>query len=206
MKKISFLIILCFCAFVINAQIIITAGKQANKFFKSYEDYKAGKPIEGTVLNNWKSYSSSVEMTENGTQQKVKVGKLPCAWFCNSDGMLMRVFDGDLYYLVIDGPLCFYIKCSEGTIVGPNPASEYNISGKFSDSWPNEYYSETPNGPIEKLKEKVLDPYLENYNLASKYENDPAYKRERKDCVLCWQSKKTNKMIKYVRLVNEKIK
>jgi hypothetical protein len=185
-------------------QTTVIAGKLAGKFFKSSEDYLAGKSIDGAELNTWKEYASSVEMTENGVKQKVKISKLPYLWFCNSEGMLMRVFDGDLYYAVVTGPLSFYIKTSEGTVF--LSGGNYTLTGKFSDSWPNEYYSLGPDGAIEKLKGKVLEDYLEKYGMKSQYDKDPQFKREAKDCVLCWQEKKTNKMIKYVKLLNEKMK
>lgn len=201
-KQIFVLFFLAISAFA-TSQITVTAGKHQYKFFKSYEDYKADKPVDGIKVNSCKG--SSVEYTENGTKQKCKASKLPYTWFCNDEGILMRVFDGDLYYVVVDGPLSFYIKSGDGTVSKPDN-SDYVIGGKFSDSYPDEYYSLTPNGAIEKLKNKVLEEYLEKYNLTSQYENDPKYKREMKDCVMCWQNKKTNKKIKYIKLINEKMK
>lgn len=176
-----------------------------NSFYKTPEDYLAGKPITGVTLTKWKDYSSTVEYTDNGTAQKEKVSKLQYNWFCNEGGILMRIYDGDLYYAVEIGPLCFYIKASMGTIRFGGK-DNYSISGKFSDSWPDEYYSLTPTGHIEKFKEKILEEYLEKNNLKSEYDSDPDFKRQAKDCVLCWQSKKTNKMIKYTKLLNKKLK
>ncbi|MBI3518113.1 MAG: hypothetical protein HY062_01980 [Bacteroidetes bacterium] len=203
MKKQILLIIFVTLTFFINAQILITAGKHQYDFFKSYEDYKADKAVDGIQVTICKG--SNIEYTENGAKKKSKASKLPYSWFCNSEGMLMRVFDGDLYYVVVDGAVSFYIKVSEGTISKPDNA-DYIISGDVSNTWPNEYYSLTPNGTIEKLKDKILEEYLEKYNLTSQYENDPNYKRQAKDCVMCWANKKTNKKIKYTKLINEKIK
>ncbi len=203
MKKQIFLTLLVLTTTLVNSQIMVTAGKHQYKFFKSFEDYKLDKPVDGIKVNSCKG--SSVEYTENGTKQKVKSSKLPYLWFCNNEGMLMRVFDGDLFYVVVDGAITFYIKANEGTISKPDN-SDYIINGKFSDSYPTEYYSLTPNGSIEKLKDKVLDEYLEKYKLTSQYENDSVYKREAKDCVMCWANKKTNKKIKYIKLINEKMK
>lgn len=182
---------------------VVTVGKHAKKFFKSYEDYLADTPIEGVKLIELKP--SSLKYSDNGTDQKVKASKLTYNWFCNEDGILMRVFDGDIYYVVVDGPISFYIKRNEGTVVKPDK-QDYNIGGELSDSYPKEYYSLTPNGPIEKLKESILEEYLDKYNLRKNYDTDPAYKREARDCVMCWQNKKTNNQIKYIKIINSKMK
>ncbi len=197
MKKILLSLLLLIASLTSFSQ----KDERANQFFKSAEDYINKKPVDGVKLVKWKAYSSSVEYTENGTTQKVKASKLPYNWFCNENGTLMRVLDGDIYYALAVGPLCFYISNNGGAV------SEYgSISGKFSDSWPDEYYSVTPTGPIEKLKPKILDDYLEQHNLKNQFDNDPKFRREAKDCVLCWQEKKTLKMLKYVKILNEKIK
>lgn len=174
-----------------------------NKFFKTYEDYKANKGVDGMKFINLKG--TTVEYSENGTIQKQKPSKLAYAWYTDHNGMLMRVFDGDLYFVLADGAICFYIRVGDGT-VSYSSDSDYSIGGKFTDSYPEEYYSLTINGAIEKLKNKVLEEYLEKYNLTSQYEDDPKYKRERSDNVMGWANKKTNKKIKYIKLINEKIK
>lgn len=200
-KRILLLLFVVLTTFV-NAQYQVTAGKHQYKFFKSYEDYKAEKPVEGIKVNTCRG--TKIEYTENGVKQKCKASKLPYAWFCNDEGMLMRVFDGDLFYVIVDGAISIYVNAGDGTVSKPDN-SDYRLVGKFSDSFPALYYSLTPNGQIEKLKDKMLEEYLEKYNLTSQYENDPKYKRERKDCVMCWQNKKANKKIKYAKLINEKI-
>ena len=214
MNRFLNIIILAFVSNIIFAQssytvtsdgkdFVVTIGKYAKEFFKSYEDYAAGTPIEGVKLKELKS--SSIKYTENGTEQKAKASKSPYAWFCNEDGMLMRIYDGDIYYMVVDGPISFYIKSGDGKVWKPD-SYDYNISGELSDSYPNEYCSLTPNGPIEKLKENFLEEYLTKYNLKNAYDKDPKYRREGKDCVMCWQNKKSNKQIKYIKLLNEKMK
>lgn len=214
MNRLLITLILAFIANVTFAQAsytvtsdgkdyVVTIGKYANKFFKSYEDYVAGTPIDGVKLKELKE--SSFKYTENGTDQKVKASKSPYAWFCNEDGILMRIFDGDIYYMLVDGPISFYIKVSDGKVWKPD-CCDYNIGGNLSNSYPPEYCSLTPNGPIEKLKENFLDEYLTKYNLKTAYDKDPKYKREARDCVMCWQVKKSNKQIKYIKLLNEKMK
>lgn len=202
MKKIILSLLFVAVTAFVNGQ---TKTKEPiyNKFFKSYEDYKANKGVDGMKFINLKG--TTIEYNENGIVQKQKPSKLPYAWYTDHNEILMRVFDGDLYYVLADGAVCFYIKVGDGT-VSYGSDSDYSIGGKFSDSYPTEYFSLTPNGVIEKLKDKVLEEYLEKYNLTSQYENDPKYKREMKDCVMCWANKKTNKKIKYIKLINEKVK
>lgn len=201
MKKRILLLFFTVLATLTNAQYQVTAGKHQYKFFKSYEDYKADKPVEGIKVNSCRG--TKVEYTENGVTQKCKASKLPYAWFCNEEGMLMRVSEGDLYYVIVDGSISVYINAGDGTVSKPDNA-DYILTGKVSDSFPELHYSLSANGKIEKLKDSVLEEYLEKHKLTSQYENDPKYKRERKDCVMCWQNKKANKKIKYIKLINEK--
>ncbi|MCD6068789.1 MAG: hypothetical protein K0S33_3615 [Bacteroidetes bacterium] len=200
MKKQMLILFLITISALVDAQTAAT--KYANRFFKSYEDYIAGKPVEEATVASWKA--NSVEVKTKGAQEKVKISKLPYSWFVNEGGMLMRVFDGDLYYVVIDGPISYYIKSDEGT--AGFASDGYHLHGKFTDSFPSDYYSETPNGKIAKLSGKKLGVYLKKYDLEKQYNKDPEFKREMRDCVQCWQSKKAHKKIKYIKLVNEKMK
>lgn len=202
MKKLFISLILVAITTFVNGQTK-TKDPIYNKFFKTYEDYKANKGVDGMKFINLKG--TTIEYSENGTAQKQKPSKLPYTWYTDHNEILMRVFDGDLYYVLADGAVCFYIKVGDGT-VSYGSDSDYSIGGKFSDSYPEEYYSLTPNGAIEKLKDKILDEYLTKYNLTSQYENDPKYKRERSDNVMGWANKKTNKKIKYIKSINEKVK
>lgn len=186
-----------------QGQIKITAGKNANNFFTSYEDYKAEKPIADMKLKSYKG--STIEFVQNGTEQKQKGSKITYQWFCNETGILMRVFDGDVYFMVVDGPLCYYVKRSEGTVMKPD-GEDYRFSPATSDPFLPEYYSEGPSGEIKKLKESVMDSYLEKYNLKKDFEADPAYKREAKDCVWCYKNKLHCRNVKYIKLINEKMK
>jgi hypothetical protein len=181
----------------------VTVGQNAKNFFNSYGDYLANKPVEGIKLIQLNS--SSVKISEKGSELKVKASKLQYNWFCDEYGILMRIFEGDIYYVIVDGPFSFYINRGQGTVV-KDDNSKYHIVGELSDSYPSEYYSLTPNGSISKLKESVLEEYLEKYSLLEDYKEDPAFKRERKDCVMCWQNKKTNKQIKYIKILNTKLK
>lgn len=214
MKKFSATLMLFFTVYLTFSQPVsytrgvgddaytVTIGKNAGQFFKSYEDYIANKPVDGYKLVELKP--TSVKINENGTEDKVKPSKLKYNWFCNADGMLMRVFDGEVYHVVVEGPLCLYIKRSQGTIVKPD--NKYHFIESANDFYPAEFYSLTISGPISKLKDNILEEYLQKHGLLKDYENDPLNKREWKDCVECWKNKQTNRKIKYVQLLNTKMK
>jgi len=201
--KIKFIIIAFLASALSQAQTTQAEIKPAKKFFKSYEDFKAKKPIEGMKLVSFKA--SSIEFTENGKEQKQKGSKITYTWFCNDYGMLMRVFEGDVYFVVVDGALCYYIKRGEGTVIKP-VEGDYIFNPITSDPFLPEYYSETPNGPIIKLKEKVMDGYLEKYRLKDQFDKDPLYQREAKDCVWCYKNKLHCRNVKYIRLIGERMK
>lgn len=197
MKKqliVSFLVLM---SFLINAQI-----KNRNQFFKTYEDFKDNKPVENISINKWKA--TSVEYVENGAEKKEKISKLSYAWFCNEQGVLMRVFEENLYYVLTEGSMTLYVKAKDGSIMKQEGSDYYIVGPNIEGFFPAEHYSISPNGPIEKLKDKVLDEQLERYNLTAQYENDREYKRERSDTVIGWASKKLNKKVKYIRMTNSK--
>lgn len=180
-----------------------TKPNDDSKFFNSYQDYKDHKPIAGITVNQVEK--TSVEINNNGKTERVKASKLPSAFFTNINGMLMRVFDNDIYYVIVDGPLCYYIKRSESQVGYSGPGQLSVTRNSPDDFAAADYYSETINGEIKKLKDKVLDEYLEKANLKSQYEKDDV-KREAKDSVDGYKSKLKTKTAKYVKLINEKIK
>ena len=205
MKKISLLILMSFLSLFLNAQRDIVVGKHPNKFFKSYEDYKANKPIDGVVLIKWSSNSTGkIELSENGVAQKLKVSKLTYTWFCNEEGVLMRLYDGELYYVVVDGPFTYYAQSSK-TWVARYGDADFSLVPQLSGSKIADRYSETPNGEIKKFSESVLKEYLAKYGLKDQYDADKM-KREFKDNVASYEDKQQLKLIKYMILLNEKMK
>jgi len=199
-KQILFILFTLFIT-AVNAQGE-AAKNYANQCFNSYEDFVAGKPIEGKVVKAWTS--KNVELSVNGSVEKVKIADLPFNWFVNEDGMLMRVYNKELYYVLVHGPISFYVWSEEGK--AGFASDGFFMVGKFTDTFPNDFYSLTPNGDIEKLSEGILGKYLDQYGLSEQYDNDPEFKRERTDCVNCWLHKKASKKIKYIQILNEKMK
>ena len=115
----------------------------------------------------------------------------------------MRVFDGDIYYVLVDGKICHYVKRSEGQVGYSGPGTLIITRYSPDDKLPGDYFSETINGEIKKLKGKDLDKLLEQYGLKDQYDADKV-KREAKDSVDGYNSKGITKTSKYIKLINAK--
>lgn len=211
MKKILTLVLLGF-NLILNAQtdLGVEIDKRAGKFYKSYEDYLKDESIAGVNLKEMSDNGWTLEITENGKTEKYKDTKVPYSWFCNLQGILMRVYDGNIYYVIIEGPLCYYAKYREAWVghsvyvKTKKLCSDYsylpNSNSSFSD-----YYSETINGEIKIFSNKYFKELLEKYGLKEQFEEDKI-KREMKDSVMNIKNKEWNKRIKYIRLIFEKFK
>jgi|JI10StandDraft_1071094.scaffolds.fasta_scaffold207228_2 hypothetical protein len=173
----------------------------SSSFFNSYQDYKDSKPIAGYEINQIND--GNVEVVKDGKTEKIKTAKLPSIWFTNINGMLMRVFDGDIYYVLVDGKICHYVKRSEGQVGYSGPGTLIITRYSPDDKLPGDYFSETINGEIKKLKGKDLDKLLEQYGLKDQYDADKV-KREAKDSVDGYNSKGITKTSKYIKLINAK--
>lgn len=211
MKKILTLLLLAFNV-ILNAQTDpgFAIDKRAGKFFKTYEDYLKDKPVDGVSLSSMSEYGWTLEVTENGKTEKIKDSKTPYPWFCNQQGMLMRVYDEKIYYVLIEGPLCHYAKCREAwaghTVYTKTNTLHTELAFLPSGNEPfKEYYSETINGEIKLFKDKLFDELLEKYGLKDQFEADKLV-REKKDSVLDYKNKEWNKRVKYKKLINEKMK
>lgn len=194
--------------FMAFSQTSFKIDSRARKFYKSFDDYKADKAIEGIKLKELYFFGTTIEIENNGKIEKIKESKNPYSWFCDTEGLLMRVVDGTLYYVLTEGPICHYVK-KEQAWVG------YNIvNGAFdgvllyspTGNEPyKEYYSETINGEVKQFKDKMFDELLEKYGLKEQYEADKL-KREMKDSVMDYKNKEWRKRLKYKKLINDKMK
>lgn len=211
MKKILTLLLLGF-NLILNAQIDlgVEIDKRAGKFYKSYEDYLKDESIAGVSLKEMSEYGWTLEITENGKTEKIKDSKLSYTWFCNQQGMLMRVFDEKIYYVIIEGPLCYYTKSREAWVGHSVYVKTKKLCPDYSylpsgDSPFSDYYSESINGEIKIFSNKYFKELLEKYDLKEQFEEDKV-KREMKDSVMNIKNKEWNKRIKYIRLIFEKFK
>lgn len=200
MKKLIHILLLSFAPILIFGQ---NSAPSDSRFFASYQDYKDNKPMHDYKINEVSA--GNVEVIKDGKKERIKTAKLPSIWFTNVNGMLMRVFDGDIYYVIVDGKICHYVKRNEGQVGYSGPGTLIVTRYSPDDKLPGDYYSETINGEIKKLKGKDLDKLLEQYGLKEQYDADKI-KREARDSVDGYNSKGITKTAKYVKLINEKIK
>lgn len=206
MKKIFFLAVLLFLTIFSFAQepISLAYNKEQNmNFFKSYEDFIAQKPVEGIKLERMSEYGWNVEVNQNGKVEKIKDSKIPYAWFCKGYN-LMRVYEKEIYYVIDIGQLCFYVRCRESSIKMYDDGTYY-MSPSEGEVF-KEYYSEGINGEIKVLKDKVFEDYLEKYGLKEAFDKEKKPKREMKDSVLGYKNKEWNVVIKYKKLLIQKMK
>lgn len=85
--------------------------------------------------------------------------------------MLMRVDEGRTYYVVVEGPICYYVKRNEG-FAAYDEGNVFVGRNSKDDQAPKEYFSLGVTGEIQKLKDKDLDSYLEKYNLKNAYDGE----------------------------------
>jgi len=175
-------------------------------FYKTAADYYADKPLENV---DWRPYSytmlagtEKLEVINNGKTDKVKFAELPADWVTDESGVLMRRYNGKLYSVVVDGPLSYYVQFKNGDAYKANNGQW--IFGLSSEDKFFDFYSETLNGEIKKMDDKVLEKYLETYNLSQQYKADKP-KREMKDTVNGYKSKQVNRDVKYIGLINEQL-
>lgn len=101
MKKIATILLILF---TLNSSSQNSFGdKRATLFFNPYEDYQQNKSIVGVKLKEMSQYGTTVKIEKDEKTEEYKDSKIPYAWFCNNQGMLMRVFNGKVYYVIIEG-------------------------------------------------------------------------------------------------------
>ena len=174
-------------------------------FYNSLEDYNHNKPISDV---EWDPYSYSmtlgaekITVKNKGNEEKVKIKELPYNWVTTSDGTLMRKYDGVLYQIVVNGPICYYIRFKHGDFSGSknNYSFSRNNDDKFFD-----FYSQTINGEILEMNNKVMEDLLEKHSLLEQYKSEKI-KREMRDNVNDYLTKEKSKLVKYIHLINEKM-
>lgn len=210
MKKIIFAFLLIIVIKYGNSQTSTFGDVRTYKFFKTYDDYVQNKPIEGVVLIEMSTYGSTIEIENNGKREKYKENKIPYTWFCNSHGMLMRVFDGSIYYVIVAGPMFHYTKCKETWAGYTFNTSTNQMRTEYSflpsgDGIFKNYYSNGSDGTIEVFKDSMFDELLNKYDLKNQF-NQEKPKREAKDSVLDYKNKEWRREIRFKILFNEKMK
>lgn len=214
MKNIILVAFILFSGIFVNAQTetnIAFNKDMGGKVFNSYEDFIAKKPIDGINIKCYtKNYGSDtyskLVITKDGTEEIVKDSKLTYSWFCDGAGNLLRVFDGNVYFVIDIGPICFYYRCREAGVSYQDGVYYCSPFGLPPDQVFREYYSEKITGEIVVLKDKVWDAWLEKYGLKDQFEAEKSPKREIKDSVTGYEDKKRRIKTKYKKLLNQKMK
>lgn len=201
-------------AFAFTIASLFSFAQTNNRFYATLEDYKNNKFIEGYEISSssWRMTlgSESFEVKQNGTSDRKKLSALPSDLF-KYNNCLMRRYEGHCYYVLVAGHISYYILKNEAEAYGNNNVfmiahiPNFNAEGKDVAGNPDDYYSETINGEIKKLKNKTLEAYLTQHNLLSDFEKDKP-KREFKDSKDSYTTKEVNRIVKYLVMINEKLK
>lgn len=200
---------------LVSFATLLTFGQENNKFYASIDDYNNNKPISGYDIVSSISGSENFKVKTNGGEaEKMKVSKFPSDFF-TYDGVLLRRFDGNSYYVLVNGSLCYYLMKNEADVFKAkvkgevryivNRVENTDAQGNYISKTPSDYYSEKLTGEISKLKEKVLEKYLTQYALLDSYEKEKP-KREAKDNVNGYHSKEVAHKVKFINTINEKAK
>ena len=133
--------------------------------------------------------------------------KLPYAWFYNvrmDNGNytehLMRVFDGKIYYVILDGSISYYVGAHDATW---HSYTEESFMVNTGSSRLYDYYSETIGGDIKEMTNDAMDDLLKKYGLKDQYD---AEKIDAKKSSYAYFGKEKDKRMRYVKLMNEKAK
>lgn len=170
--------------------------------YNSSEDFYANKPVADITWKPWKS-ASKIELVSNGKEERKKYSEMEGKWFSDQEGFLMRNYKNTLYTVVMDGPICYYVEFYNGE-VNRTSDSTFSFGPSMGTGKYFEYYSETLTGEVKSWSNKMFNGYLKQFNWEDQYENEKV-KREMKDSVWGYESKKLNKRIRYLRMINEKL-
>ncbi len=173
----------------INESTLSDTSENTNKleqgrFYNSLEDYANNKFIEGYKVKNEGLHSAITGdsfdlINKKGEIDKTNVSDLPSSLFTYkkydvSDFYLIRADKGKIYIVKAAGKFCYY--------------SSYFPENMF-------YYSEGINGELKKYKEKILEDYLEKYNLLEDYLKDKPKSL----------TEEFKRRVKYINLLNKKM-
>lgn len=184
-----------------------TCPSNAGYMYNSLKDYYDNKPIANLRMKHTSFTYDDVSgermiFIENGVEKKFNAKDMEGKVISTSEGFAVRIQDKHCYILVIDGPICYYWSM-QGSVYRRGENQFYfveNLEGKTID-----HYSLTNSGVITKLENKEYNSWLEKYGLKEQYDSEKI-KREMKDTVTGYMNKEQAKKIKYLLLINEKMK
>ena len=155
MKTLVTIITICFLS-------TISFG-QKNLFYATIQDYYNKKPIDGYEIEDGGysegTFGTTIKIKKGTERIKTSPSDLPSEFFTYASiytypkfiDCLMRSYKGDIYMVLVDGPLCFYTK--------------FQYLEK-------QYYSETISGDLKKYSRNFLEKHLKDYDLLESYKSD----------------------------------
>jgi len=171
--------------------------------YNSVEDYYINNPNPNMEWYVWNS-GSKIEIARYGHKDMEWLSEISNFWFSDQNGLLVRNFQNKLYRVVVDGPICYYVEVFNGEVYKdtdstfaffPSPGS-----GKYF-----EYYSMTVKGDLKTDFDKILEKYLKDFGLYEQFKSE-IVPRYTKDSVWDLETRRINKNLKYLRMVNAKLK
>jgi hypothetical protein len=202
MKKILFLFILAVLLISARNGEEPWAAKNSGKFFKSYEDYKTGKAVEGITILEMGSNKIVVENESTGKKEKIKISEIPNKWFYNArqnngnyTEHLMRIYQDKILYVMIEGKICYYLNAA---VVHWQSYGEKGFS--YENMSPLSFYSEGINGDPIEMTNKKFNEWLVAYGLKEQYEQEQSQVKNKQEQL----NNDWTLYFKYLRLINEK--
>lgn len=162
----------------------------ANEFFKTYEDYLAGKPEEGIKLTDGfkGGKKPTLYVNQKGKDVQLKVPEITEYWgYVNKYGSLCRIYNGRVYQVLVQGKIFQYTDyddCSANSFSGDSifnllPETTPGPDGRPHTEPYDDFLSFGPTGEIvgldcygDKHCEK-LRPFLADHpEIYTEYDND----------------------------------
>jgi hypothetical protein len=134
-----------------------TLPPNANRFFKTYDDYLNNNPSPEIILTDgYEGGRHAVLYVKlNGADQVIRISELQYWGYCTEYGLLCRIYEGRSYLVLLMGKVCQYVQYgkvrgtlnndSTFTLITP---SMPNAQGGTSSAGYEDFASAGANGPI----------------------------------------------------------
>jgi hypothetical protein len=171
--------------------------------YNTAEDYYNNNPIPNMEWHVWNS-GSQIEIARYGHNDMERLSEVSNFWYSDQNGFLVRNFQNRLYRVVVDGPMCYYVEVFNGEVYKDTDTTFYFSpspgSGKYF-----EYYSMSVKSDLKVWSDKIFENYLKDFGLYDQYKSE-IVPRYTKDSVWDLETRRINKKLKFLRMVNAKLK
>jgi hypothetical protein len=171
-------------------------------FYKTYEDYAAGKPEQGIKYVGKRKIvlgGESVLVNDNGEFVDKKVKDLPYWGLIDESGQLERIYEDHCYYVFAQGKICSYLKAIDVEMT-TDKNGNINLNWLIDNmAGYKDYISEGLDGKIEVFSEKKFQSLT-----ADKPEVFEQFQQEPLDVrIKDKRSQKSFKLRKYVEMYSK---